>query len=65
MDLDLRPVAWVAALTVVLLLAIRVVERYAHTAAARRTQRAIAQSLRSEGPPRSSGAAPLRLDDDR
>jgi hypothetical protein len=51
MDLDLRPVAWVAALTVVLLVVIRVVEHYAHTSAARRTRRAIAQSLRSDAEP--------------
>jgi hypothetical protein len=48
MDLDLRPVAWVAALTAVLLVVIRLVERYAHTAAARRTQRAIAKAQRSD-----------------
>jgi hypothetical protein len=44
-DLDLRLPAAVVALTFVLIVVIRAVERYAHTAAARRTRRALEQAL--------------------
>jgi hypothetical protein len=45
LDLDLRPVAAVVAVAFVLIVVIRAVERYAHTAAARRTRRALEQAL--------------------
>jgi len=44
-DVDLRPAAAVVALGFVLFAVIRAVERYAHTAAARRTRRALEQAL--------------------
>jgi hypothetical protein len=50
MDVDLRPAAAVVALAFVLIVVIRAVERYAHTAAARRTRRALEQALQRDSP---------------
>jgi hypothetical protein len=44
-DVDLRPAAAVVVLAFVLIAVIRAVERYAYTAATRRTRRALEQAL--------------------
>jgi len=52
-DVDLRPAAAIVAISLVLVVVIRALERYAHTAAVRRTQAALRKAT-SERPENAS-----------